>query len=117
LNVIPNSTIYGNVFQAGAVADLPPGYLPQTTVPGQFPAAAPEFTGRDAELSRLLTAFDPEGTTDAVLVSGMAGIGKTELAMQAGHAAVARGWFPGGVIFLDLHGYDPSREPVTSSAA
>ena len=42
-------------------------------------------------------------------VAGLAGVGKTALAIQAGHAAVRRGWFPGGVLFTDLHGYD---EPV-----
>jgi hypothetical protein len=35
-----------------------------------------------------------------------AGVGKTTLAIQAGHAAAKQGWFGGGVLFLDLHGYD-----------
>ena len=39
-------------------------------------------------------------------VGGMAGVGKTELAVQAAHAARERGWFPGWVLFIDLHGYD-----------
>ena len=39
-------------------------------------------------------------------VAGLAGVGKTALAIQAAHAARAAGWFPGGVLFLDLHGYD-----------
>ena len=39
-------------------------------------------------------------------VAGLAGVGKTALAVQAGHAARAAGWFPGGVLFIDLHGYD-----------
>ena len=37
---------------------------------------------------------------------GLAGIGKTSLAVQAGHAASNRGWLEGGVLFIDLHGYD-----------
>ena len=39
-------------------------------------------------------------------VAGLAGVGKTTLAVQAGHAAGERGWFGGGVLFIDLHGYD-----------
>ena len=39
-------------------------------------------------------------------VAGLAGVGKTALAIQAGHAARMTGWFPGGVLFIDLHGYD-----------
>ncbi|TLP55115.1 tetratricopeptide repeat protein [Microbispora triticiradicis] len=42
------------------------------------------------------------------LVTGLGGAGKTELALQAAHIARERGWFPGGVLFTDLHGYrDP----------
>ena len=42
-------------------------------------------------------------------MGGLAGIGKTELAIQAARAALDRGWFPGGVLFADLFGYDPAR--------
>ena len=34
-------------------------------------------------------------------VGGMGGIGKTELAVQAARTALARGWFVGGVLFVD----------------
>ncbi|WP_242895217.1 tetratricopeptide repeat protein [Actinomadura litoris] len=37
-------------------------------------------------------------------MAGLGGIGKTELAVQAVHAAVGRGWFGGGVLAIDLHG-------------
>lgn len=42
-------------------------------------------------------------------VGGMGGIGKTEPAIQAARAAVERGLFPGGVLFVDMSGYDPDR--------
>jgi tetratricopeptide (TPR) repeat protein len=41
-------------------------------------------------------------------VAGLAGVGKTALAVRAGNDAREAGWFPGGVLFIDLHGYDPS---------
>ncbi|MER5866740.1 tetratricopeptide repeat protein [Kitasatospora sp. NPDC002040] len=49
-----------------------------------------------------------------VLVTGPAGVGKTELALQAAHLARAGRLFPGGELFLDLHGYRPDRslDPV-----
>ncbi len=53
--------------------------------------------------------LDPAGAGGPVVVSavaGLAGVGKTTLAVAAGHAALGRGWFGGGVLFVDLHGYD-----------
>lgn len=85
-----------------------------------LPARAAGFTGRGGELDQLLRAFDPSGVGNGapVLVaalSGLGGIGKTALAVEAAHEACRRGWFPGGVLFLDLHGYDD--DPVTGEQA
>ncbi|MGW4914304.1 tetratricopeptide repeat protein [Streptomyces sp. NPDC004270] len=45
----------------------------------------------------------------------MGGVGKTALAVEAAHRACAKGWFPGGTLFVDLRGYDDA--PVTADQA
>jgi tetratricopeptide (TPR) repeat protein len=70
------------------------------------------FTGRTASVEELLAVVCPDSTSvGTVLVStlaGMAGVGKSALAIHVGHRALAQNWFPGGVLFLDMHGYDPA---------
>ncbi|MDT0574084.1 tetratricopeptide repeat protein [Streptomyces sp. DSM 3412] len=89
-------------------------------------AAAPEalaalpprpggFTGRDGETAELLRALDGSAAVLVSAVSGLGGIGKTALAVETAHLACGEGWFPGGVLFVDLHGYD--EEPVTADQA
>jgi tetratricopeptide (TPR) repeat protein len=50
-------------------------------------------------------------------VAGMAGVGKTALALVAIHR-LSPDWFAGGVFFVDFHGYTPGRgEQATAEAA
>jgi tetratricopeptide (TPR) repeat protein len=84
----------------------------------QLPPEAAVFTGREAEMAVLSGLLDPARPAGEVVVSavaGLAGVGKTTLAVQAGHAAVRAGWFPGGVLFVDLHGY--AQAPVEPGQA
>ena len=74
-----------------------------------LPAESRVFTGRDADLAELLALLDPQapGTEPRIaVVSGMAGVGKSELVLHAAHAAAGNGWFPGGVLFVTLRGDD-----------
>ncbi|WP_051744705.1 tetratricopeptide repeat protein [Streptomyces yerevanensis] len=72
-------------------------------------------------MGRLLPHLEPAPDGAAALpllifaVTGMGGIGKTALAVEAAHQACAKGWFPGGTLFVDLRGYDDA--PVTADQA
>lgn len=73
-------------------------------VPRELPRDLAEFTGREQQLDDLLTAVG-DGTS-VVAVHGMAGVGKTSLAVHAAHALVPR--YPDGQVFVDLLGFTGS---------
>ncbi|MBQ1109767.1 AAA family ATPase [Streptomyces sp. 404i] len=109
-NHISGGVFFHDVIQGHTVAvNLPP--VAPSALAG-LPAAGPAFTGRDLELDLLLEVLDPAaggGTPAVCSVVGPAGVGKTELAVRAARASRERGWFPGGVLFVDLQGYDDQR--------
>ncbi|PZF81994.1 ATP-binding protein [Jiangella anatolica] len=86
------------------------GAVPEQLVPVSATVAepVPEFTGRGRELVAIADA-----RADAVtLITGMAGVGKTELALRA--AAVLRSRTPGlATLFVDLRGFEPDGAPLT----
>ncbi|MDQ2875148.1 MAG: tetratricopeptide repeat protein [Actinomycetota bacterium] len=87
------------------------------TAPHQLPATARTFTGRAAEM-RTLNALLEQAVTraDTVVISaigGMAGVGKTALALQWAHRVTNR--FPDGQLYANLRGFDPVRDPVASA--
>jgi DNA-binding SARP family transcriptional activator/tetratricopeptide (TPR) repeat protein len=100
-------------------AAAPPSPGTQPAVPRQLPAAARHFTGRDGELGILTQLVDatgePGGTVVISAVDGMAGIGKTALAVQAAHRLADQ--FPDGQLFLDLHGYTQGHPPRSAAEA
>ena len=95
--------------------------------PGAFAAAAtralprdiPAFTGRQAELARLMGGIDALAATGGVVgihaVGGMAGVGKTTFAVHAAHRLA--GAFPDGQFFLPLHAHTAGHRPVDPADA
>ena len=91
-------------------------------VPRQLPAPVSGFTGRTDQLARLdqlLTAAAPEAgpapTMVISAVSGMAGVGKTTLALHWAHRIADR--FPDGQLYLNLRGFDPGDQVVDPADA
>ncbi|MFC7534576.1 BTAD domain-containing putative transcriptional regulator [Actinoplanes sp. GCM10030250] len=82
--------------------------------PRQLPAPPPAFTGRADELALL----DRPGDTDDLVITvidGMAGVGKTALAIEAAHRIAGR--YPDGQLHLDLRGYTEGAEPMEPAEA
>ena len=108
-NVISGGIQFGPVLQGRDVQAIFQIPAAAPVALAQLPASVAGFTGRDDELTVLSGLLDPAVTAGPVVVSavaGLAGVGKTTLAIEAGHAARRQGWFGGGVLLLDLHGYD-----------
>ncbi|MFC6885783.1 MULTISPECIES: tetratricopeptide repeat protein [Actinomadura] len=78
-----------------------------------LPADNPFFTGRTVSLGKLDLLVAQSELPRAVVIQGMAGVGKTTLALHWAHRVAER--FPDGVIFTDLRG--TARSPVTPAEA
>ncbi|MFJ8489749.1 AfsR/SARP family transcriptional regulator [Streptomyces sp. NPDC094038] len=93
--------------------------LPKAALqPAQLPADLPVFTGRRSELDRataLLPEDGPPAGVTIVLVEGMAGTGKTSLAVHWAHRVAGR--FPDGALYVNLRGYDPGGAGMPPSYA
>ena len=81
-----------------------------------LPRDIASFTGRRHELAELADAAAGAGGVVSIhAIGGMAGIGKTAFAVHAAHRLAGR--FPGGQIFVPLHGHTPGQQPVDPADA
>ncbi|MER5220660.1 AfsR/SARP family transcriptional regulator [Streptomyces flaveus] len=83
-------------------------------VPATLPPDTVDFTGRERELDLLYQALAPDAATAdrprRVLVTGMAGVGKTALAVHAAHRCKRH--FPDGQLYADLRAADGTARPT-----
>jgi tetratricopeptide (TPR) repeat protein/transcriptional regulator with XRE-family HTH domain len=84
-----------------------------TTLPRDIAA----FTGRAAEMGCTieLAGIAASQVPAIYAIGGMAGVGKTTLAVHAAHQLAAR--FPDGQLFVPLHGHTPGQRPVDPASA
>jgi tetratricopeptide (TPR) repeat protein/transcriptional regulator with XRE-family HTH domain len=85
----------------------------EAVTPRQLPTVVPGFAGRAAELATLtgqLTWVDGEYGSAVAVVSGMAGVGKTALAVRWAHQVADR--FGDGQLYADLRGFSPAGPPA-----
>jgi tetratricopeptide (TPR) repeat protein/transcriptional regulator with XRE-family HTH domain len=116
----------GEVFVAAARGKAPPAEVVEARR-GVAAAAATRglprdtacFTGRQAELGQLVGTLAAAGAGARVagiaVIGGMAGVGKTALAIHAAHRQADR--FPDGQFFLPLHAHTAGQRPVAPADA
>ncbi|MFC6064715.1 AfsR/SARP family transcriptional regulator [Streptomyces ochraceiscleroticus] len=84
--------------------------------PAQLPPPPDPFLGRDEQVAALYEALAPRGGRAATAVlSGMAGVGKSALAVHVAHGL--REQYPDGQLFLNLHGANPGVAPMSALQA
>ncbi|MEU4569446.1 BTAD domain-containing putative transcriptional regulator [Micromonospora sp. NPDC023956] len=93
----------------------PPG-LPGHRPPAQLPADVAHFTGRSSQMAALdaLLAASTCGPVVVATITGMAGVGKTALAVHWAHRV--RPHFPDGQLYVNLRGY-ATASPVRDGEA
>jgi tetratricopeptide (TPR) repeat protein/transcriptional regulator with XRE-family HTH domain len=82
-----------------------------------LPGVTAHFTGRTAEAAEILATLSQDAPDSARIcaVDGMAGVGKTMLAVRC--ARRLEGRFAGGCLYLDLRGYGAGPAEVTVAEA
>lgn len=103
----------------------PPEVASSEVVPRQLPAGTGFFAGREAELKELdalLGEADgvsgvgrPAGAVVISAVAGMAGVGKTALAVHWARREAER--FPDGQLYANMRGFDPQGAAVSPEEA
>ncbi|MGW2180729.1 AfsR/SARP family transcriptional regulator [Streptomyces sp. NPDC001732] len=92
----------------------PPAPVVGPSVPRQLPPSVLHLVGRGHELgfldAQLKVLDDGPGTSPIVSVSGVAGVGKTTLAVHWARRVADR--FPDGQLCLDLRGFGPAGAPM-----
>ncbi|WP_308301028.1 tetratricopeptide repeat protein [Crossiella sp. S99.2] len=113
--------LYERILHGEADSAARPAERPRTsTRRNDLQADIVDFTGRQEEMRRLLATLpdtDRPGGTALVItaIDGMAGVGKTTLAVHAAHQLAAH--FPDGSLFIDLHAHTAGHEPTDPAAA
>nr|WSZ15544.1 tetratricopeptide repeat protein [Streptomyces canus] len=83
--------------------------------PAQLPPPPGHFTGRTTARDDLRDALTLGGGPAVGVISGMAGVGKSALALHVAHGL--RECFPDGQLYVNLQGATPGMTPLTPAQA
>jgi DNA-binding SARP family transcriptional activator len=111
------------IVESDPALDPPAAAIAVSSATGRcdLPRDVADFTGRERELAGLaqsVTRRSAAGARSAcpvLVVDGMAGVGKTALAVHLAHRLAPR--YPGGQLCLDLQAQTPGRPPLSVAAA
>ncbi|WP_406065859.1 tetratricopeptide repeat protein [Streptomyces sp. NBC_01077] len=100
-----------------------PDLRPPVTAPAKpqgvnfLPYDVPDFTGREGDLDGLIRLWSGNngGVVTISAIDGMAGVGKTTLAVHAGHRLAEH--FPDGQLFIDLQAHTAGQAPLDAGTA
>ncbi|MGW6277187.1 AfsR/SARP family transcriptional regulator [Kribbella sp. NPDC055071] len=91
-----------------------PASAVRPAVRDELPYDGAAFVGREDALRQVVDAMSTPGPA-VVAIDGMAGVGKSALAVRS--ARQLADVYPDGRLFIDLHGFTPGREPVSALEA
>jgi tetratricopeptide (TPR) repeat protein/transcriptional regulator with XRE-family HTH domain len=102
---------------ADGIDDLSQSHIPgeAASVTRTLPRDISSFTGREEILAALIASASGGGIVGIHAIGGMAGVGKTTLAVHAAH--LLSDAFADGQFFLPMHGHTPGRRPVDPAEA
>jgi hypothetical protein len=110
------SAASGNV---AADQDARPSQLLRSAAACTLPADTSAFTGRSRQLEEICAAAAQAAEAGRVAaihaIDGMPGVGKTALAVHAGHRVADM--FPDRQLFVDLHAHTPGQQPLDPADA
>ncbi|MGH8327332.1 MAG: NB-ARC domain-containing protein, partial [Steroidobacteraceae bacterium] len=122
------TVVRGNYFLGPAIFNTgggdqwnnaPASAVPRVRALVNLKAKPSGFVGRSEHVEELLSFLAPsQESGSAVLVSaiaGLAGVGKSALALYVAQCAVERQWYNGAVVFIDMRGFD--RDPARRASA
>lgn len=114
----PDGSTAGRPLVSGETGTEPMLADSKHQVPMQLPADLREFVGRRRELAAIagMVVADEAGPgLSTIVITGLAGVGKTALAVHLAHRIADR--FPDGQVYLNLRGFDSTRPSLTPEEA
>ncbi|MER6460530.1 BTAD domain-containing putative transcriptional regulator [Streptomyces sp. NPDC001288] len=106
---------YPDGAEEGSAGPGSPPTAARSPRPAQLPPPPAHFTGRAAVGEALGDALVATGVPAVAVVSGMAGVGKSALALHVAHHLRER--FPDGQLYVSLHGATPGVPPLAPAQA
>ncbi|WP_165959554.1 AfsR/SARP family transcriptional regulator [Nonomuraea longispora] len=104
---------YERILRGDAGLATPPArhHVAAAPLNDNLPRDIPDFTGRETELARLYDEVEHSSASVMIrAIDGMAGVGKTALAIHMAHKLADR--YPDGRWYLHLRAHDPHQPPV-----